>query len=126
MSDIKKFTGFLSSDGKTHNTQKAAVTHELELKTKKALADSFGDKWVYNGEDRLEDQSGTPLDAFLYENRDAVLAALSQEVLLRKKRTPKVKATTPASAQAPASAPSAPPADSTPVRLQDGIFDADS
>jgi len=89
MSDIKKFTGYVSSDGKTHNSQKAAVTHELELKTKKALADSFGGRSVYSDTDgeRL-----VALDDFLYENRVAILAALNQEVLLRKKRTPKPKA----------------------------------
>ncbi|MCY1202255.1 hypothetical protein D9M72_137390 [compost metagenome] len=120
MSDIKKFTGYLSSDGKSHTSQKAAITHEQELKTKKALAEEF------RGERVITDEGSVQLDAFLYENRERVLAALNQEVLLRKKRTPKGKAPAPASAQAPAGAPPAPPADSTPVRLQDGIFDADS
>lgn len=92
MSDIKKFTGYVSSDGKTHNSQKAAIAHEQELKTRKALEESFGGQYVYNDTGDLDNQEGTPLSAFLYENRVAVLAALNQEVLLRKKRTPKVKA----------------------------------
>ena len=96
MPDIKKFTGYLSSDGKTHNSQKAAVTHEQELKTKKALEDGFGDRVVFdNGPNapEFDDQTSISLATFLYDNREAVLAALNQEVLLRKKRTPKVKTT---------------------------------
>ena len=92
MSDIKKFTGYVSSDGKTHNSQKAAVAHEQELKTKKALNEAFNGQAVFLGTHSVEDQSGIPLDQFLYDNRAIVLAALNQEVLLRKKRTPKVKA----------------------------------
>jgi hypothetical protein len=93
MSDIKKFTGFLTSDGTAHNTQKAAVAYELELKTKKALAATFGHIRIGTVNDTHEEDSGLPMNEWLYANKDAIQAALQQEVLLRKARGPNKKKT---------------------------------
>lgn len=95
MSDVKKFTGYLAADGSTHNTQGQAIAHSKEVKTKKALADLADDMVVYAERMHPDQQEPVSLNTWLYDNREAVLAALQQEVLLRKKRTPKVKAPTP-------------------------------
>jgi hypothetical protein len=89
VSDIKKFTGFISSDGKTHTSLKAATAHELELKTVAAVKAAFPDQCIRSsdeGKDRMF------LHQFILDNRVDILAALNQEVLLRKKRVVKQKA----------------------------------
>lgn len=86
MSDVKRFTGFIAVDNSTHKTEKEAVEHSRAVKTKAALKEKFGTYNVVGGE------KGCALDDFLYENRTAILAALNQEVLTRKKRTVKPKA----------------------------------
>jgi hypothetical protein len=93
MSDIKKFTGYVSSDGKTHNSQKAAVAHELELKTQAAVKAAFPvGTVIVTSDDGTVAAPAQAISDFVLRNRVLILAALQQEVLLRKKRTPKVKA----------------------------------
>lgn len=88
MSDVKKFTGFIAIDGSTHTSLKSATDHSRNVKIQTALKDKFGGLVV--SEDAV-DQHKEPmsLDFFIYTNREAILAALNQEVLTRKKRTPK-------------------------------------
>lgn len=95
MSDVKKFSGYIAADGTHHDTQKQAIAASLEFKTKAALSDAFTGQSVYSDVGHLDDQIGKPLADFLYDNRVQLLDALNQEVLLRKKRTPKQKAPAP-------------------------------
>lgn len=84
MSDVKAFTGFIAIDNTTHTSKSAAIAHSREVKVKAALQTAFGGHTV------VCDQDGKtiPLDTFIAQNRDAISAALNQEVLTRKKRTP--------------------------------------
>lgn len=86
MSDVKAFTGFIAVDGTTHSSMKAAVDHSRTVKIKNALQASFGGQSVVTDEN--PDTPWLALDAFIYDNRDVIIAALNQEVLTRKKRTP--------------------------------------
>jgi len=98
MTDIKKFTGFLSSDGKTHTSQKSAVAHELELKTTAAVRAAFPEGYIAG----VPNVDGQSIADFVLDNRAQISAALNQEVLLRKKRTPKKAANDPSAGQAAA------------------------
>lgn len=96
MSDVKKFTGFIAVDGSTHTSMKSATEHSRVVKVKAALAASFGDQLVSPADvpdHQLEDSPELvqTLDQFIYSNREAILAALNQEVTTRKPRTPKAK-----------------------------------
>lgn len=94
MSDVKKFTGFIAVDGSTHTNLKAATEHSRTVKVKKALADAFAGKLVTPAdvpEHELTSEQIDPLDEFIFANREAILAALNQEVTTRKPRTPKPK-----------------------------------
>ena len=89
MSEVKAFTGFIAIDGSTHSSKTAAINHTREVKIKTALQTAFGIHTVtkdQNGDKELV--AWVALDAFIYENRDAILEALNQEVLTRKKRAP--------------------------------------
>lgn len=91
MADVKKFTGFLAIDNSTHTSFKSASDHSRQVKIQAALGEKFSglevnDK-VASGELPVGDPVSMP--DFIYANRDAILAALTQEVLTRKKRTPK-------------------------------------
>ena len=119
MSDVKKFTGYTATDGTHHKTMKEAVDHSREVKTRAALQEAFGGMEVLDAEGR------GPLAHFLYENREQVLASLSQEVLLRKKRTRKGSVTPPASTTAVPAKQPAPAVQTPPVTLADGIYDLD-
>lgn len=88
MSDVKRFTGFIAVDNSTHKTEKDAVEHSRAVKTKAALEKLATDLQVQSPAGAI----GQPLASYLYENRVAILAALNQEVLTRKKRTVKPKA----------------------------------
>lgn len=88
MADVKRFTGFIAVDGSTHTSAKAAIEHSRVVKTQAALKDKFGNLMVVETGDS---EAGVSLDDFIYANRDSILASLNQEVLTRKKRTPKVK-----------------------------------
>lgn len=94
MSDVKRFTGFIAVDNTTHKSEKEAVEHSRAVKTKTALEKLAGDLQVRSHSGDLEQL----LSPYLYENRVAILAALNQEVLTRKKRTvkPKVPSVNPA------------------------------
>jgi hypothetical protein len=91
MSDVKKFTGFIAVDGSTHTSMKSATDHSREVKVQAALKEKFGDLLVTEGEQDLENTGGVALDTFIYANREAILAALNQQVTTRKPRTPKAK-----------------------------------
>ena len=94
MSDVKRFTGFIAVDGSTHNTLKQATDHSREVKVKRALAEAFAAQVVTPAdvpEHELRTDQIITLDAYIYANRDAILAALNQEVTTRKPRTPKAK-----------------------------------
>lgn len=94
MSDVKRFTGFIAVDGSTHNTLKHATDHSREVKVKKALAEAFAAQVVTPAdvpEHELRADEIITLDAYIYENRDVILAALNQEVTTRKPRTSKAK-----------------------------------
>lgn len=91
MADVKRFTGFIAIDGTTHTNAKAAIEHSRQVKTQTALKEKFGNLMVTEGDGAVEGE-GISLDDFIYANRDMILAALNQEVLTRKKRTPKAKA----------------------------------
>ena len=94
MSDVKKFTGYLAIDQSTHKTQAAAVAHSREVKIKTALNESFKpDSIALGGVCISTDEAGNPViypddvANFIYANSEAILKALNQDVLLRKKRT---------------------------------------
>lgn len=93
MSDVKRFTGFIAIDGSTHTSMKAATEHSREVKITRALKEKFGNLVVAEGItlSAPDEGPGVSLDDFIYANRESILAALNQEVLTRKKRTPKVK-----------------------------------
>lgn len=97
MSDVQKFSGYIAADGTHHKTQKLAIAASLEFKTKAALADAFVGLTVYGDDTHPDQQTGKPLAEYLYEFRAQILDALNQEVLTRKKRTPKPKVATPTS-----------------------------
>lgn len=85
MSDVKKFTGFIAIDGSTHTSQKGAVEHSRVVKVKAALKKEFGELSVVAVD-------GThALDEYIFARAADILAALNQDVLTRKKRTPKAK-----------------------------------
>lgn len=89
MSEVKAFTGFIAIDGSTHSSKTAAINHTREVKIKTALQTAFGSHTVTKDQNGNEELVVTQaLDAFIYENRDAILEALNQEVLTRKKRAP--------------------------------------
>jgi hypothetical protein len=107
MSDVKRFTGFIAVDGSTHNTLKQATEHSREVKVKKALATAFAANVVTPAdvpEHELTAEQIVPLDEFIFKNREAILAALSQQVTTRKPRTPKVKPAAAANDSQPAAA----------------------
>ena len=93
MSDVKKFTGFIAIDGSTHTSQKAAVEHSRQVKVQTALKEKFGTCDVLENNRPFHEQEGQEVNLadFIYANRESILAALNQEVLTRKKRTPKAK-----------------------------------
>lgn len=96
MSDVKKFTGFIAVDGSTHTSIKSAKDHSRVVKTKAALKEAFGGQLVSPADIPDHELENNPelvqnLDDFIYANRDAILAALNQEVTTRKPRAPKVK-----------------------------------
>lgn len=90
MSEVKAFTGFIAIDGSTHSSKTAAINHTREVKVKTALQTAFGCHSVTQDQNGDEEQEGQAkaLDVFIYENREAILEALNQEVLTRKKRAP--------------------------------------
>lgn len=92
MSDVKRFTGFIAIDGTTHTSAKSAIEHSRQVKIKTALKDKFGTLRLLSTSAEGHEQPGGALDEFIYANRDQILSALNQEVLTRKKRTPKAKA----------------------------------
>ena len=121
--DVTKFTGFLAVDGTTHKTSKEAVEHSrnvklvnqattLAVKLFSAAEDSPGfSRPVGSIDFAIADADG--LTELLIANRDAIIAALTPEVHMRKPRTKKVKAVSGAEGQEavttlPAGAPSIP------------------
>lgn len=93
MSDVKRFTGFIAIDGSTHTSAKAAIEHSRTVKIQNALKEKFGAYDVLESNRAFHEQEGqeVSLADFIYANRESILAALNQEVLTRKKRTPKAK-----------------------------------
>jgi hypothetical protein len=104
MADIRKFTGFVAIDGTTHTTIKAAIEHTRAFKIKEALKAfepllACSKKSEESGVD--EDDGGnlaiypSGLPAFLFNNREAIMAAFNQEAVIRaprKTRSPKENA----------------------------------
>lgn len=95
--DVRRFTGYIAADGSHHATLKAAAAVSLEVKTRAALQEVFGKKSTIPDPSLLEIPEGwvepvisvADLPSFLYDNRTAILAALNQEVSLRKPRKPR-------------------------------------
>jgi hypothetical protein len=106
MADVKKFTGFIAIDGSTHSSFKSASDHSRLVKIQSALSEKFSGLEVTDTTvpDELPDGDPVSMPDFIFANRDAILAALTQEVLTRKKRTPK----TPKAADSAAPAETAP------------------
>lgn len=85
---IRKFTGFIAADGTTHDTMKKAVQHANDQRVKEALR-------AFN----VSAQEGTDVPVvrmdqmgdWLFNNRDAIQAALNAKAAVRKTRTPKAK-----------------------------------
>lgn len=89
MADVKRFTGFIAIDGSTHTSAKAAIEHSRAVKIQNALKEKFGNLIVAEPVTTAEIASeDVNLADFIYANREAILAALNQEVLTRKKRGP--------------------------------------
>lgn len=87
MSEVKKFTGYIAIDGSHHEKLQNAVSHTRDHKIKEALRHEFDSLVVTDGD---HDANTSSLDEFIFKNRESILKALNQDVLLRKKRTPKV------------------------------------
>lgn len=94
IADIRKFTGFITPDGSTHDTLKKATDHTKELKIKAALAD-FALVTQETNPGVTENALGSSiifvsnLPAFLLAHREDILAAFNQDVTLRAPRTKK-------------------------------------
>lgn len=90
MADIKKFTGYIAPDGSTHDTIKKATDYTRELKIKEALALFKGtlneDSCWVGSDGQGPVVCADDLPAFLYANKDAIIAAFNPEVLLRAPR----------------------------------------
>lgn len=95
MSDVKKFTGFIAIDGSTHVSLKSATDHSRNVKIQRVLVEKFGNYHVMDSQRTYHEQEGEEVNLaeFIYANRELILFALNQEVLTRKKRTPKVAKT---------------------------------
>lgn len=91
MADFKKFTGFVTPDGKTHATAKAASDHVRDQKINEALTAAFSD--LTKVPNTTEDNSGNPAiyDAptFLAANRELIQKCFAAEVRRRAPRTKK-------------------------------------
>lgn len=97
MSDVKRFTGFIAVDGSTHTSQRAAIEHSRQVKIKAALKEKFG---TFIVADSADGPQRIALDEFIYANAEAIQDALNQEVLTRKKRTPRKAASADSAEQA--------------------------
>jgi len=89
---FKTVTKVAAPDGTLHDSHKAAVQHMKDKKVREALED-----FKLLTSETCSDVSNTPagsaiyiehLPAFLFENRADILAALTQDVPVRKKRAP--------------------------------------
>lgn len=97
VADVRRFTGYVAADGSHHATLKAAAAVSLEVKTRAALDAVFADVTQFTDAEvyRPYEDDDTCVIAvkdmpkFIYANRVAILAALNQEVSLRKPRKPR-------------------------------------
>lgn len=88
---IKKSVSFTAPDGSIHTSVKAAEAYVLNQEIQAKLAAFEG---YVTEEEGLS--HGQPLSAYLFENKDAIMAALNPKVDFRqrKPRTPKAKPAT--------------------------------
>lgn len=117
MADIKKFTGYTAQDNSTHATLKAATDYSRDLKVKAALQ-VFGGNTV-----DVDTSDETDMPTWLFNNKDAVLAAFNQTVLTRKPRVAKPKASPSAVVLQPLNSLAALKNAPVPAAAHAGVFD---
>lgn len=99
MADVKKFTGYTASDGTHHDSFKKASDHTVLVKIKEALKAKFasptpanhGSSVSQDDRDNFVIYPESVVD-FLFDNRAAILEALTQSVTKRAPRKPRVAA----------------------------------
>lgn len=99
MADISKFNGYMASDGTPHKTKKAVIAYMLDLKTKAALAviaSGFGTapqpNPYFDGTACVNVLTEVNLATWLAANRDAIMAAFTQDVRTRRPGSGRKKA----------------------------------
>lgn len=96
MPDIKKFTGFITPDGLTHTSIKAATEHTRDLKAKEAIELLVKNTCALEQPNISATDDGSvvifadQVASYLLHNKTAILAAFNPEITTRKKRTASV------------------------------------
>lgn len=118
---IKKFTGYVTSDGKTFNTQKEATDHETACVVEAQVNAAFGSVAPASHGESVQRDDGDnfvvfadDIPQFLFDNRAAILVALVPAKAKRAPYKPRQKKAKPAVAAAPAPAPAPAPAAARP------------
>lgn len=96
MADIKKFTGYIATDGSTHETLAKAQKYADELKIKEALKTAFPEGCLKDDKNAHDVDGGrylalddSSIPDWLFANRDAITAAFNQKARTRAPRKPK-------------------------------------